>query len=274
MSTTRTLADLRDAVIADMSDKYDLIYVDRGDRLSDEQVGYLLAGDMESLWDDIGEWESDARWEGVKYHLEDMADDVLRRWEREDDDFDGTDLRDSWFYSEEWEEARYELEERDSGDWFRDLVNGCGSVFVRIRVGEPVMLDGNTLEDDEVLADLVDNLCIPGVPADLVRDIARECCVCCEHTPFIFGSVQVRDIYDLPAEGEVTVKGGSLVLEQVWAGAGYSEALPDDFEVTVAREAIRSDADQFGYAWDDVCGFVPGAYPIELVAVVAEEVAA
>ena len=26
-----------------------------------------------------------------------------------------------------------------------------------------------------------------------------------------------------------------------------------------------TDKDQIGYSWDDVCGFVPGVYPLEIV---------
>jgi hypothetical protein len=47
--TERTLKALADEIIADLPEKIDLIYISQGDKLTDEQVGYVVAGDITAL---------------------------------------------------------------------------------------------------------------------------------------------------------------------------------------------------------------------------------
>lgn len=75
---------LRDAAIADLGEKYELIYVDQGDRLSDDQIAAVVAGDWDKLWESNEDWESYSRHQGALYHAEDAVDLVVNRWMREE----------------------------------------------------------------------------------------------------------------------------------------------------------------------------------------------
>lgn len=263
-------AEFSDAVIAAMDDTYTLMYIDYDDRLSPEQINAVFRGDTEQVWDSNEDWEWENRRHGIESALDDtLAKDVLTSWLREGrlmpDDF-----LDQWKWSDEYDTARFAMEDRDDSDVYRDLARQSGTVFVRVEIGQSFVFDGNVTEElvDEVLGGLT----IPETPAlrSLVEQILPECYHGGEHVPFLFGSVRVGDVYDLPwdEDAEVTLTGGSLLFEDCMNGAGYSEAPPVDYmdalTVTVKRSDLLTDDDQFGYSWDSVCGFVGGCYPISV----------
>lgn len=279
---SKTTADLRDAIIARMDKTYDLIFVSYDDRLTDEQASALVSGDMESLWDSIGEWESDARYQGAIYEIEELTKDVLNEWRddaEEADDADALDALDElehdWEWSTERDETRWEIEDRESGDWLRQLVDQTPSLYVRVAIGSEFYLTGNA--DEDSVDDVMGNLNLEDTPAlrEVVRTILPEAgegaCV-----PYLFASVHVGDIYRLDATPDdlVTITGGSLLLENPWMGSGYNDNLPEGMTVTVPRSALVSDDEQFGYSWDSVCGLVRGAWPATVAKVEATEVAA
>lgn len=112
-------AEWMERITGDMPATFDLIYVARGDRLTNEQARYYVRGDWERLWDSLSCWEGDARWYGVRYWVEEA--------EREHGDNPPT-CPDCGEALCAWEDIRDDLEEyiseRDSGDWFDDLVGG------------------------------------------------------------------------------------------------------------------------------------------------------
>ncbi|MEV5279850.1 hypothetical protein ACFYMW_26300 [Streptomyces sp. NPDC006692] len=119
-------ADLAQAavelIISRLDDEYELVYVDHGDRLTDEQVQKLIAGDEEVLDED---WVSENRWRGVNAVL----DALLNQ--------DARDFLDEHAALDQLREA---IEERDASHPIRDLMRGTGSKLFRYRLegqGEP-----------------------------------------------------------------------------------------------------------------------------------------
>lgn len=270
----RTMQGLRDEMLARLRDSYDLIYVDYRDGLTDEQAAALLRGDTEALYDSLDQWEFEARADGTRYELDELAKEVISDWEREDDE-DYTVLADEFRYSDEEDEVRDAIQDRDGSNPIRDLAGQTRSQYIRVRIGEDFVLAGEDMDED--VETVMANADLPDTPEvrALVRSIIPEAGTGRHLTPFLFASVDMSEVYDLPwnPEDEVTITGGSLLLEDGWNGAGWNDDLPEGFKITVKRGDLRHDEDAWGYSWDDVCGLVTGAWPATL-SVAKGEVAA
>lgn len=114
------MADLAQAAaeltVSRLDEKYELVFIDRGDRLSDDQVQKLLAGDEEVLDED---WVSENRWHGVNAVLDNILDEDARSFLEE---------------HEALERVREAIEERDESDPIRDLMCGTSSKLFRYRL--------------------------------------------------------------------------------------------------------------------------------------------
>ena len=277
MNDSRTLEDVRDAVIAAMDPKYDLIYVDYRDSLTDEQAAAVVRGDYESLWESTSEWEGDSLWEGAKYVMEELTKQVFSEWhaatETDEQDEWVSGLEVDWEHSNEWFEAMQSLTERDSGDWVLDLIRNTSDLYLRVCVGEDMYLSGDLDSDVETV---MANISLTDTPAlrEVVRNILPEVGEGYV-VPFVFGSGSVGDIHDLPMpwepDNDVTLTGGSLLLENVYMGSGWNDDLPEGTSITVKRDELRTDEDAPGYSWDDVCGLVKGAWPMTIAPAVKHE---
>lgn len=273
--TERTLETLRDAMLARLSESYDLIYVDYRDGLTDEQAQSLIAGDAESLYESMDTWLSDASYDGARYELDELRREVIAEWEREDDE-DYTVLADEFVHSDEEDEVRWVIQDRDGSNPIRDLAGQTRPQYIRVRIGEDFVLAGEDMDED--VETVMANADLPDAPEvrALVRSIIPEAGTGRHLTPFLFASVDMREVYDLPLdrEAEVTITGGSLLLEDGWNGAGWNDDLPEGFQITVKRGDLRHDEDAWGYSWNDVCGLVTGAWPASLAPVGKCEVTA
>lgn len=274
----RTLMDLTNEVVSNMDERYTLIYVDYRDQLTDTQVAAMVRGDWESLWDSIQDWEADSQYDSAREVVNELAERVLDGWEAEAETDAETEwidgLREDYEYSEEWDEARFAVYDRDDSNAIRDLASQTGTIYLRVPVGEEMVLSGDVDEDVETV---VANLDLPDSPAlrEVIRGILPE--VGEGYVmPFVFGSADVGDLYDLPAEDDarLTLTGGSLLLENTYMGSGWNDDLPGDFVTEVYRRDLRTDEDAPGYSWDDVCGLVRGAWPLSVATVGKCEVAA
>ncbi len=85
----RTVKNLAKAIIAGLDAKYDLVFINQGDKLMNEQVAALVNGDYEKLWDSTEEFESDAMHSSIDEILRTNLDEVIAGWEREDDKYYG-----------------------------------------------------------------------------------------------------------------------------------------------------------------------------------------
>lgn len=138
MSTpTRTVNALGRAVEAELDDTYTVVYNGQGDELPADVVAALVRAANE--WETTGgesltEWESDARWVGACAVVDELATDIVRRWEREHgaDHAQLPDVR--WPDSDARTSAIHLVIERDDSAWFEELVNEHGGVLLRVRI--------------------------------------------------------------------------------------------------------------------------------------------
>lgn len=264
--------EFTDAVEAELFEHYHLVDVSYDHRLTDSQVDGLLSGDADALYSEEYEWYDEALYEGARFAITAHAEDVVAAWTRQGRVLPD-DLLDEWFYSDQWDSVRFAVYERDRSTPVDDMARNTRVVYVRVRIGDSFIFDGDVTDD------LVDHVisCLDYDSADeealeaCIRRMLPECYQGGEHVPFLFGSVMLTDLLDadLDPRAEVTLSGGSLLFEDCWNGAGYNDTVAPDYSsgnltVTVPRSELRSDKAQFGYSWDSVCGFVQGAYPLEV----------
>ena len=279
----RWLHDLHEAVMAEMDKSYDLIYVDYRDKLTDTQVNALVQRDWDSLYDELGEWESDARWESVRYHMKDLAEGIISRLEQEHD----VDL--SWLYDEyehtgTWDEAREQMEERDTSDWLRQLASNTGGVLLRIplrdSLGQPADEDHNIyVNGANDLPEPDFFLATHGI-APTPENVEAYRSICAEVgyggnflLPFLLAYVDVSDLYAIPYDcGWVEFTDPHLLLENCYAGSGFDAQIHGTVRVHI--DDLRTDEGAPGYSWDSVCGLYKPAYAAEIRPVLNEESAA
>jgi hypothetical protein len=255
MATQRTTEQLANEIVEQLDEKYDLVYVDHGDRLTEWQVAAIVKGDDETLWEATEEFESEGRHQSVKEIIERDAKDIVNRWEREDDrDYAG--LLGDFDHSDDWERVQQELWDRDSGSWVRDLINGTPAVLLRISVlDEDHGYDHVDVQPEQVLTDV--GLPVTEQNAKIMADTLAEC------SPgfsvllgyWIVGA-DVGDLYDLNVtpEAEVEIVNPHLYLGNPFSGSGWISEEPFEGIVRVKREDLRTDKDAFGYSVDNIYG--------------------
>jgi hypothetical protein len=253
---------LADAIIADLDERYDLIYINQGDQLTDKQTNAIVRGDTDALWEDLDEWESEARAYGVKYVIDEAVKDVIRAWEREDstddEDADYAEIAEEFEHSDAWERVREEIEERDSGKWVNDLVRATPSVLLRIpidAIDEDHAYSFEPVEPDEVLT----RLSMPvtdenrAVIQYVLDNSSPEFSVLMGY--WIVGA-DVKQIWDLPRDedAEVEITDPYLYLGNPFTGSGFISEKPITGTTRVKREDLRTDKDAFGYSVNEVYG--------------------
>jgi hypothetical protein len=253
---------LKAKMIELMDPEYDLIYVAYDDKFTDEQVAALVRGDWDTFWGSFEPWEGDARWQGVTYHMKDLGNDAQRALEAETgkdlaglyDDFEHTDL---------WDEVRFVMEERESGDWIKSLASHTGRVLMRsIIVNEDDGWAFEKVTPTEVLKAY--GLKRNKHNVALAREILRECSP--EYSVLlgmIVYAVDVADVYNMPMDTEyVDIIDPFLYLGNPFAGSGYCDG-PAKGTIRIERAQFQTDKDCFGYAWNEVAGVYTSAYEVE-----------
>lgn len=252
--TEQTLAQLADAIIENLDAKYDLVYVGYRDEPSDEQAAAIVSGDMDAFWESTQEWESDQRWESCKQIIEDETRTVLRSWEAATD-VDFTYLAEALPGTDEYDRIRFEIEERDSGDWVRELIGGH-RVLLRISViDEDHGYSFEEVKARRVLKDV-------GLKAtkENVKAVDYALANASPEYSVLMGfwivSADLADIYDLPNEpdAEVEITDPYLYLGNPFVGSGFITEESLSGTVRVKRGDLKTDKDAFGYAVDEVYG--------------------
>lgn len=244
-------------IIADLPEKIDLVYVEQGDKLTDEQVALVVKGD--NLFEDphLDEWESDNRRRGEDYEIKERVSNVIHAWER-DDGADYSSIADAFEASDEEDEVREAINERESGDWVRDLINGCDKVLLRI-----TCIDEDNAYSFEVVTaqQVLDKVGFEATEANVkavqyaLDNASPEYSVTMGY--WIVGA-DVGHLYDLPAEpeAEVDIVNPHLYLGSPFMGSGFVTEEPLTGVARVKRSELRTDKDQFGYSINDIYGGV------------------
>lgn len=179
------------------------------------------------------------------------------------------------FGTDEWERVRYEVEERDSSDWAKDLARGCNNVLLRIPV-EAMSEDAGLSFREVGAAEVLSLVGFKPTEANIksvqyaLDNASPEFNV---NMGYWVAGVNVSDLLDLDGDPEATVRitNPYLYIGNPFAGSGFvtEEALTG--EVTLARGDLRTDADAFGVSINEIYGGVyASSFEVEIRDVPAE----
>lgn len=277
MTANRDIAALEAAILEDMSATYDLVYVDRGDGFSPEQVAMIVRGDMEALYESTDEWSNESAWYSACDIADGLAGDVIRRWEREDD-ADYSELRDYWEGETDPRQSIIDtIRERDDSEYLKTLARMSGGVLLRIPIpamDEDAGLSLRAVEAPEFLALLgwehtQDNL---SKATDLILNTPSDI-----HMGYVLAAVDVEDVYDMPYystdpdadDYDVVIHNPHVMFGNPFTGATWVEG-PFTGDFVCKRSELRTDEDAFGYSWTETAGPVVSAYQADIAMVPVE----
>jgi hypothetical protein len=250
----RTAKALADEIIGALDASYDLVFVNYDDQLTDKQADLIVRGDTDTLWESTAEWESLNRYESCKTIIAEAAHDIVRRWEREDDqDYD--ELLTEFEYSDQWDRVRGVLTERDSGSWVQELIGHTPNVLLRINVlDEDHGYSFRDVQPEEVLTDV--NLPVTEENKTIMADTLAECSP--EYSVLLgywIVSADVGDMYDLPVDDrEVEIINPHLYLGNPFTGSGFISEKPFEGTVRVKRGDLHTDKGAFGHSVNEIYG--------------------
>lgn len=254
--TRALVTQLADEVIERLDKSYDLVYVDYRDQLTETQVSALVRSDewLEESW----EFESYSRYESAKEIITELTGNVVSEWSAEagaDLDFVLAAFKDD---GDEWDRVRFEIEERDTGSWVKELMRQTPSVLLRVSViDEDHGYSFENVAPERVLVDV--GLPLPATEANY-RTICSALAECSPEYSVLMGywivAADVEDLYDLPPDedGEVEITNPYLYLGNPFTGSGWITEDPLQGVVRVKRADLRTDRDAFGYSVDEVFG--------------------
>jgi len=260
----RDLSALKDAVLAALAPTYELTYVHHDEELTGEQAAMLVRGEWDELADAITEVREDGRYDACVTIIRDLAEEVTRDWEREDDP-DGTDAPYPDYSAvcdeltlgccDEFDEVRSAIEERDVSDPVRSLIRNTGLWLLRVTaVDEDHAWSFETVEPTTVLSTVGLAATEHNVRtvADALANASPEFSVLMGYWVF---SVDLEALYDLPAGTTmIDVTDPHLYLGNPFAGSGFVTDEPLHGSVRLNVSDLRTDRDAFGHSLDAVYG--------------------
>ena len=257
--TPRTVEALAEAVESELEPSYTLVWIARGDSLTDEECAALVRGDEEALWQSRAEWEADCQWDAACDAADEIAERILREWGDEDCDLPTddavrcVDVESEWRGSSERAEIIDLIRERDTSEWLSDLVRETSSVLIRVQASE----EGDYGYDEEIdpaamLSDLGMDASEPNVSA--LRHALSNAGTGV-YIAFWIASVDVGEVFALPYDcPSVTLTDPYLWVGNPFTGAGWMTESPISGMVTLPRASLRTDRDAWGYSMDEIHG--------------------
>jgi hypothetical protein len=266
---------------------FTLVYIDRGDHLTDEQIAAYLADDFETLDDSLDEWLWDAQRESADEILKDSLKEVQRH--------DGDGLV-RWLiagnhiaqYSEEENEAikilqgldtldvdgndelRQLIEENDNSTVIEDLARNTNHVLFRT-----TLIDGESgwTQDEEGIEEIATALVELGKgtltisdATDMARDLTQS-------WDTLHEGIDLDVVWygDIKTAREGNLKGLEftrpwLLMIDRWNGSGETLRTYQGVHLfTTPGEITRLDAKSAGYNWQTIAGAVESTYSPEFV---------
>lgn len=231
------------AIIAELGDKVTLIYAGYDDYFDAEQLDAMIHGNDEDVMERLSEWESDARFYGVTYEIDNLSPD-LRDAVRDDDVL--------------YEMVQEYLWEHDDSTWWDDMVRNSRNQLFLYRIG--------TCEGDDERAEIIDALSYTGIEASDANLTAIDS-ILAEHT---YGGT-VYFMWYGPADDFVkaawsdkartlTFTDPTLLVYNHFNGAGMEAKLTGTAKVGYNRDKIHIDGHGPGYSADECFGFYLPAF--------------
>lgn len=250
------LKDIHEEVVRGLDKSYDLIYVDYRDQLTDDQVGYVVADNYESLWESFEGWESEARWHGYRYVVDNILDEIERDHDEEyTERFDRVVRLD---YEDEWgDDLQDEIYERESGDWVRDLIRQTSDPLLRIRIPLDDQRELDYWPDAPKPKRFLRSLGLDTTPENVsaARSILSQSN---GGNVYVLATLPLLDLWETGEDIEFTLHDPHVLVSNPYQGDGWEEQLRGT--ITVRRGDMRTDKDQYGYGWEDIAGTYASAY--------------
>jgi len=260
-------ADLAAAMIARLDEKYDLIYVQYDDKLYDKQVDALVAGEWETFYGLLEDFESDSMYSGAKYEIEQLHQQVIADWSNQEPKADLSEVEnfDAFVGTDEFDEVRFAMSDRDNGDWLRTLAGNAGRVLMRVTcISEDHSFAFREVTPEQVL----DAVGFEHTEHNL-KAVADGLAKCSPEHSVLMGywvwGADVETFLDLHDGQDVEVTNPYLYLGNPFAGSGWIFEDPLHGTVRIKRDDLRTDKDAFGYSLNDVYGGLsPSSFPADM----------
>lgn len=261
-----TLTALAAAISEGLAPTYELVYVDRNDQLTDTQVDAVLRGDTETLDESIDEWHSDQQYDAARQIITELQQGIIAEWfhdlDPDDEDYDRdygrvSQADDEFYGSDEWDELRMDLQERDTSNPITELARKTPDVLLRVSVpalDEDAGLSFTDVSPEQVLDGLGFEHSAENVTA--VANTLLE--VSAEFSVVMGYLVLGADVAEMLAmtvdtDAQVRIENPHLYLGNPFSGSGWlSEQLQGTF--TCTRGELRTDRKAFGYSVQEIFG--------------------
>jgi hypothetical protein len=253
-TTDEPIQAVFDRALAALPEKCDLVYINYDDKLTDEQLRSLLAGNP--LYEDnfFSQWESDCRYQSAVEIIEEnvLSEDVLR--------LEGADMVD---------ELRFALEERDESDPLRDLLGNTPQKWFRYYLD--VDLPASLFEDETDINGYVDDVfnAVPIERTPVLETRIREMIENASYggglylywhgdaEPLVSAAQRWNGWSDHqdPTPLTLTVVNADLLVLDRLNGSGADCDLPLGTTITVAYDPENLHLDSGNGSWSDwICG--------------------
>lgn len=275
MSTT-TINNALEALAAEVgaylgTEGEHLVYINRGDRLTDDQVDLLVSGEsgFALLDEDLDEWHSEVQHMAAQEVVDDAARDIVHAWQGLGlTDEQADDLIQDFEYSDERDELVMTTRDLDTSDPIRDLARETPAVLIRVPI--PGLGEGEwcppTGEDagfaaGDLYATIYGNDASPSYGELAALESLLDEVPSIVYMGYWLFAVQPGDLYDIAPDDIIEVD-AILLMGNPFTG-GYAES-GGTFKARIRRGDLRTDRDAFGYSWTETAGPVVSYYETEV----------
>ena len=224
--------------IAKLDDKYDLVFVNHDDKLSDDQVDALVSGDLESFWEKTAEFESESRDVGIDSVIDNEFDD--EEWDS--------------LSAEDQQTVRDTIAERDNSDWVTQLINQTPNPLLRIKVVDE---DDGWSYEEVVPQQVLDAIQLQATEHN-VKVIQAALNESSPEYSTLLGywivSLDLKMLYQADQSKKLRITNPYLYLGNPLMGSGWVTEEALEGTVVVERSDVHTDKKAFGYSISEVYG--------------------
>ena len=246
---THDVKTLCERAIASLPEKTYVYHIDRGDELSAEQIAWILADDMEALWESFWEWEAEQQDGAVDYYLSDT-------------DLSSDEREALWADLHVLQDFRDEVIERDASTWFDDLIRNTPAVMIRYDTGHSVTPDSWSMNDDEIRDEMHAIAETLGIDYDANVDALRSLVIEASYGGelVILHRSDLADVMKVTGGGTVTFTDPQVLVYDGLNGSGAMEQVKGTVTLHVEADGdtMRHDAGRMSWS-DDIAGIWHGA---------------
>lgn len=240
--TPESVEELYAEILGRLKETYELVYVDYDDEFSTKQVGWIVDGNFEKLWESNDEWESDSQYRGAEYVLNDVTTE---------------DERDA--LGDRVSDLTEAIRERDCSDWPKQLARNTSDVMVRYRIGDATWTWGD--DETEVIGEIAGTLGINPPTEGQTNALGNAIANAGDGGGlYLYFGMSVQDLLDVPQDVPltITVENPYVLILDTMNGSGYvtDDAMPLTWTGDFDRDNLFLDKQGagHGYSWDETCG--------------------